>query len=148
VAIKLKIPQSKKRKTKGRGFLGGDPVVRIALIVFAVLAIGITAVFSFYYVKYDRIIEHRFKGQIFSNSAKIYAIPKTVRVGQKISATQVAAELRQAGYTDSDDRAELGSYRLLSSGIEIKPGPGSYHSPEAARVEIQATLTPTSSSRS
>lgn len=137
MAIKLKIPQSKKRKTKGRGFLGGDPVVRIALIVFAVLAIGITAVFSFYYVKYDRIIEHRFKGQIFSNSAKIYAIPKTVRVGQKISATQVAAELRQAGYTDSDDRAELGSYRLLSSGIEIKPGPGSYHSPEAATVRIR-----------
>jgi penicillin-binding protein 1B len=100
VAIKLKIPQNKKRRSKSGGFLGRDPIIRIALIIFAVLAIAITSVFSYYYVKYDRIIQHRFEGKIFSNSAKIYAIPKAIRVGQKVSATEVAAELRQAGYTD------------------------------------------------
>jgi penicillin-binding protein 1B len=141
VAIKLKIPQNKKRRSKSGGFLGRDPIIRIALIIFAVLAIAITSVFSYYYVKYDRIIQHRFEGKIFSNSAKIYAIPKAIRVGQKVSATEVAAELRQAGYTDSDGRAELGSYRLLSGGgIEIKPGPASYHSPEAATVKIRGGL--------
>lgn len=136
MAIKLKIPKSSKRRNSSRGFLSGDPVIRVALIVFVVIATLITGFFSYYYVKYDRIIEHRFKGQIFSNSAKIYAIPKTVRVGEKISASEIATALRQAGYADNDSRAELGSYRLLGGGIEIKPGPGSYHSPESATIRI------------
>ena len=45
-----------------------------------------TAVFSYFYIKYDRIIEQRFRTPVFSNSAKIYALPRTVRDGEKIEA--------------------------------------------------------------
>jgi penicillin-binding protein 1B len=136
VAIKIKIPKSKKKSSGGKAGLSRDPIIRVALIIFVVLAVGVTAFFSYYYIKYDRIIEQRFKGQVFSNAAKIYAIPPTVRVGEKITPREIAASLRHAGYAE-DSSSPLGSYHLLNAGIEVKPGPQSYHSPEPATIRVQ-----------
>ena len=74
-----------------------DPVLRAALIVFLLLAVSFTVSFSYFYIKYDRIIERRFRTPVFSNSAKIFAIPQTVRDGEKIDAKEIAGELRRAG---------------------------------------------------
>jgi penicillin-binding protein 1B len=136
VSIKLKIPKGKAGSNGGRvRGLPRDPLLRAAFVAFLILAIGFTFAFSYYYIKYDRIIERRFRSPVFGNSAKIYAQPETVRVGEKIEARQIAAELRRAGYSEKDDSA-LGNFRLLSGGIEITPGPESYHSPESARISI------------
>src|SRR5437899_3454958 len=135
VAIKLRIPKS---NTRGRShFFGRDPVLRSALLVFVLLATASASVFTYYYIQFDRIIDQRFKGQVFSNSAKIYAIPHAVHVGEKIGPKEVAAELRHAGYTDKEGQSLMGSYRLLEGGIEIRPGPDSYHSPEPATIRIR-----------
>ncbi len=136
MAIKLKIPKSKSPQTGGSRFLPRDPLIRTALIVFLVLAVTVGGVFSYYYVKYDRIIDARFKGQVFSNSAKIYAIPRSVRVGEKIDSKEIASQLRQAGYSDKDGDSVMGSYRLLKGGIEVDPGSQSYHSPEPATIHV------------
>ena len=133
MAIKLKLPKINMTR-KG---LARDPVVRIALTVFVVLATVAGGIFTYYYVHYDRIIDQRFKGPVFSNSAKIYAIPRAVRVGQRIDSKEIAAQLRRAGYSDKDGQSVMGSYRLLRDGIEINPGPDSYHSPEPASIHIQ-----------
>jgi penicillin-binding protein 1B len=101
------------------------------------MAASFCAVFSYLYIKYDRIIDRRFRTPIFSNSAKIYAIPQTVHDGEKISAKEIAGELRRAGYSDKDAESALGSFRLVSDGIDIYPGPESYHSPEPARIRIE-----------
>jgi len=134
VAIKLKIPKS----TRAGKFLGRDPVLRLALLIFVLLVTVSGTAFTYYYIKFDRVIEQRFKGAVFSNSAKIYAIPRAVRVGEKIEPKQIASELRHAGYTDKDGQSLMGSYRLLSGGIEIDPGPDSYHSPEPATIRVRA----------
>ena len=133
MAIKLKLPKINMTR-KG---LARDPVVRIALTVFVVLATVAGGIFTYYYVHYDRIIDQRFKGPVFSNSAKIYAISRAVRVGQRIDSKEIAAQLRRAGYSDKDGQSVMGSYRLLRDGIEINPGPDSYHSPEPASIHIQ-----------
>lgn len=112
-----------------------DPVIRAALALFVVLTIGVCAFFSYYYIKYDRVIEERFKGTIFSNSAKIYAIPRTVKLGEKIELRDVASQLRRAGYVEKGDSL-MGSFRLSTGAIEIKPGPQSYHSPESATIHV------------
>jgi penicillin-binding protein 1B len=138
VTIKIRIP-------RGNGGTGGkrirglprDPVLRAAVVLFLFLAVSFTGVFSYYYIKYDRIIERRFRTPVFSNSAKIYALPRTVRTGEQIEAKEIAAELRQAGYSDKDGESLLGSFRLVNDGIEVTPGPESYHSPESARISIQ-----------
>jgi len=80
VAIKVKIPRSAPAKgRKGRLHLSNRliKIVVASLIVLCTMMIG---VFAFYYVHYEKIIDRRMSGQIFSNSAKIYALPQTVSV--------------------------------------------------------------------
>jgi penicillin-binding protein 1B len=136
VAIKLKIPTIRKPGTSSRG-LARDPVLKAALIVFLALATASGGFFTYYYVKFGRMIDQRFKGQVFANSARIYATPRAVQVGEKIEAKEIAAQLRHAGYSEGDSRSPMGNYRLLAGGIEIKPGPDSYHSPESAVIRIR-----------
>jgi penicillin-binding protein 1B len=138
VSIKVKIPKGNSA-TNGKRVRGlpRDPLLRAALLVFLILAVSFTFLFSYYYIKYDRIIARRFQSPIFSNSAKIYAMPRTVRTGEKATTSEIAGELRRAGYSDKDEDSPLGSFRLFKGGIEITPGSESYHSPEAARILIQ-----------
>jgi penicillin-binding protein 1B len=138
VAIKLKIPKGGENgESKGAGRLWRDPVLRAALVAFLILTISFVAFFSYFYIKYDRIIAKRFRTPVFSNSAKIYAIPQTVRDGEKIDGKQIAAELRRAGYSDQEGQSQLGSFHLTKDAIEILPGPESYHSPEPARITFE-----------
>ncbi len=136
MAIKLKIPRASGKK-KGFRFLPADPVVRAALFIFLSLALVVAVFFSYFYVKYDRLIEKRFSSPLFSNAAKIYALPKSLHPGDKADAQTIAAELRRAGYSDHDRQADMGSFQLFSGGIEITPGPESYHSSDPARITIQ-----------
>lgn len=115
-----------------------DPVLRAGLLLFLSIAVSFTCIFSYYYIKYDRIIERRFRTPVFNNSAKIFALPESVRLGEKIEARDIAGDLRRAGYSDQDEQSPLGSFRLVNDGIEITPGPESYHSPEPARITIEA----------
>ncbi len=124
-----------------------DPVVRAVLIVFVTLALLVVGTFSYFYVKYDRVIAKRFSSPVFSNSAHIYAIPKVVRPGQTVQAKTIAAELRHAGYSERADQSPLGSYRLLNDGIEITPGPESYHSPDPAKIVVRNGKVESISSR-
>jgi penicillin-binding protein 1B len=136
VAIKLRIPN--KIGTSGSRLLPQDPLLRAALIIFCILSLLVLGFFSYFYVKYDRIIEARFKGPVFSTSALIYAQPKTVKVGQKFDPKEIAAFLRHAGYSETDGQSELGTYRLKKNGIEINPGPQSYHSPDPASISFSS----------
>jgi penicillin-binding protein 1B len=137
VTIRIRIPKASPEGGKPVRGLPRDPVLRAAIVAFLLLAISFTGVFSYYYIKYDRIIERRFRTPIFSNSAKIYALPRAVRNGEKIEASAIATDLRRAGYSEKDGQSQLGTFRLTSDGIEITPGPESYHSPEPARITIE-----------
>jgi penicillin-binding protein 1B len=157
MAIKLKIPASRsgaqsgsrRGKSGGKaGLLGRDPVVRIALILFLSLSLLIVGFFSYWYVKYDRIIEQRFRGPAFSTSAKIFASPELVKVGAKLSTAEIAAALRHAGYSQKEGESPLGTYRLHGSSIEVIPGLESYHSPEPATINTANGTVSSISSRS
>jgi penicillin-binding protein 1B len=148
VAIKIKIPKSRPNGESGGGKNGGrksgkkwlgmprDPLVRAAFVVFLVVSIGVGGIVCYYYIKYDRIIAQRFRSPVFSNSAKIYALPRTVHDGDKADAREIAALLRRAGYSEKEGESQLGTFHLMKDGIEITPGPESYHSPEEARISI------------
>ncbi|MGA8442542.1 MAG: PBP1A family penicillin-binding protein [Candidatus Sulfotelmatobacter sp.] len=137
MTIRIKIPKAGDNRGKARRGLPRDPVLRAALIVFLVAALGLGGSFSYFYIKYDRIIQQRFSTPVFTNSAKIYAIPRVVHDGDKASAKEIAAGLARAGYSEKVGQSPLGSFRLVSGGIEITPGPESYHSPEEAHITIQ-----------
>jgi len=140
VTIKIKIPKSNGEKGTGIRGLPRDPVLRAALAVFLILAVTFTVLFSYFYIKYDRIIEKRFRTPVFANSAKIYALPRTVHDGEKIEPKDIATELRRAGYSEGsagkEGQSPLGSFHLVKDAIDINPGVESFHSPEPARISI------------
>src|SRR5271163_2657317 len=141
--IKLRIPTARSRSqsangrsSRSKGWLPRDGIVRFALLGFLSVALLVVSFFAYWYVKYDRIIEQRFRGAVFASSAKIFAAPQVVRVGAKLTAPAIAGELRHAGYSEKEGESPLGGYRLHGEAIEVLPGPESYHSPEAATITV------------
>src|SRR5258706_1640195 len=111
-----------------------DPIVRAALLAFLTLSLVVVGFFSYWYVKYDRIIEQRFRDPVFTNSAKIYAGPRVVRVGSTFTIRDMAGEFRPAGNTEKDGESRLGRYHVPGNSLEVLPRPESYHSPETATI--------------
>jgi penicillin-binding protein 1B len=137
MAVKLKIPTARNGSQRGKSRLfSRDPIVRVAVIAFLSLSLLVVGFFAYWYVKYDRIIEQRFRGPVFASSAKIFAAPPVVKVGSNLSVAEIAADLRHAGYSEKEGESPLGSYRLHPSAIEVLPGPESYHSPEPATITV------------
>src|SRR3984957_14350677 len=94
------------------------------------------SIFGYYYYQYRHIVDERLQKPLFEQTAKIYAAPKEVRVGQKLTPETVAQELRDAGYSGNSDRdrSRLGTYSLNDGSITIQTGPQSYHSEQGATV--------------
>jgi penicillin-binding protein 1B len=112
-----------------------------ALIVCAVLT-GVVAfsVFEFYYFKYRHIVDTRLQQPLFANTAKIFAAPREVRPGQKLSVPLISSELREAGYTadGASQASQLGTFTEEGAqSITVRPGPQSYHSQDPATIRIR-----------
>jgi penicillin-binding protein 1B len=146
VALKLKFPKrnstsasddSGKRRNRLSAWFAKDPIMRLALAAFALFSVIVLGAFSFFFIKYDRMIEERFRGPVFTTSAKIYARARTVRPGDHANVHELAAALRRAGYSDREGDSQIGSYKLVAGGIQVTPGPQSYHAPEAATIHIE-----------
>jgi len=111
--------------------------LRIALLVMAVVFLSGFAVFGYFYVKYQHIVDERLEKPIFANTAKIYAAPREVRPGQKLSVNLLANELRNAGYSiDGAQASQLGTYSETVQSITVHPGPESYHAQDGATISI------------
>ncbi len=102
-----------------------------ALVLLA-LVVGLS-VFGYYYHKYGVVVDQRLERPLFTNTAKIYAAPRQVRTGQKLSAATVAQQLRAAGYSENGN-ASMGSFTANEDSITVRPGPQSFHAPEEATV--------------
>jgi penicillin-binding protein 1B len=113
-------------------------VLRIALIAIAAIAVVGISIFIYFYFTYQHIVDERLKQPIFANTAKIFAAPREVRPGQKLSVHLIANELREAGYS-ADGAAQpspLGTYSQGASSITVHPGPQSYHAQDGATIHI------------
>ena len=111
----------------------------ILLVVGGTLLLGLVvgeSIFGYYYYQNRHIVDERLQKGFFEQTAKIYAAPKELRVGQKLTPRVVAQELHNAGYSgDRDrDRSTMGTYALNEGSITIQPGPQSYHSQQGATV--------------
>ncbi|WP_260704974.1 transglycosylase domain-containing protein [Edaphobacter flagellatus] len=106
--------------------------VRMALVAVLGCLVIAVAFFGYLYFKYERIVDDRLKnGPIFANVSQIYAAPREVRDGQKLTASAIASDLRRAGYNSNP---QLGTYQLNGDSIFIKPGPESYHTTDGATI--------------
>ena len=104
--------------------------IRIALTaLFCLLVVAGTIG----YLQLSRFVDARLVQGFYGDSVILYAGPRTLAVGDVISADQVLAGLRESGYTEVADNA-AGYFSKSSDTLEIHPGPASYFKPEAVRV--------------
>jgi len=130
MAVKIRIPRIRSRHP------WVSLLVLIGLASFAAVVALIFSATVFYYVKYQHIVDDRLKQPIFAQTAKIYAAPREVRVGQRLGVKLIANELREAGYS-ADGAAQLsqmGTYAEGRQTIRVRPGPQSYHSQDGAAI--------------
>ena len=112
-----------------------SPWGKAFVLTVALLATIGTAVFTFYYVKYARLIEEKLKDGPFANTSMIYAAPRPVNAGDSADAEELAAYLRHSGYSESNN-SRAGWYRVRPDAIEVNPGPDAYD-PEGAVIKIE-----------
>jgi penicillin-binding protein 1B len=128
---------------------GPHPRLKLALFigsgVIALVAIVCFSVFSFYYFKYREIVDERLKQPMFANTAKIFAAPREVRPGQKLSAHVLSAELREGGYSPEGDAkpSQLGTFAETAASVTVHPGPQSYHAQDGAVIHVSAGVVDT-----
>jgi len=109
-----------------------DRLLRIALIAVLVVTVICASIFGYFYYHYQQVVDERLaSGPIFASVSQIYAAPREVRDGQKLSAAAIGADLRRAGYNANP---QLGTYQLNGDNIFIKPGPDSYHNTDGATI--------------
>jgi len=135
VSLRIRIP---KRITRGPSTYR-DAVVRTVVAVIIISVTVLLAVFAYYYVRFERIVDRRMRGPIFASAAKIYALPKTVTLGEPIEPKEIAAALRHAGYSEKGRGGDspIGTFQISKDGILIAPGPESYHAPGEAAIHVQ-----------
>ncbi|MEO8597457.1 MAG: PBP1A family penicillin-binding protein [Candidatus Solibacter sp.] len=128
--MKLRVPRG---SGLTRILLG--PTGRIFIILFSVLVIAGLGTFTYFYARYARIIDERLRAGVFANSAKIFAAPESVAVGDVLTPTDVAMQLRRSGYTETRSNP-VGYYQLHSDSIEIFPQTDSYFDQEPGLIRF------------
>jgi penicillin-binding protein 1B len=112
--------------------------VRFSIIPMAlVLALaGDSLVRSYNF--YSQIIDARLASGYLTSRPGLYAAPRVLQAGQKLSREKVITALRRAGYLQSSaSNVWSGSFIVAGSGLEIHPGPGSRKQPAAVRVSFE-----------
>ncbi len=115
-----KTPTKKPRSKKAPFLLSPAGKILLVLLVLGV-TLG-TVGFTYYYVKYSRLIDQKLKTGPFADTSKIYAASKVVAVGEKLSPAEMVDLLRRAGYGESSSN-RVGWYHLRADAVEIIPGP-------------------------
>lgn len=142
MAVGKTAPQQQKRDVKMR-VAGKSRLARLVLgrfgrtvlLTIAILAIGGAATFTYFYAKYARIFDEKLKAGLFANSAKIFAAPESVSVGDTATPAEIAARLRRSGYSESPSN-RMGYYEIRGNWIEVYPGPDSYFDQEPGIVRF------------
>jgi penicillin-binding protein 1B len=105
-------------------------ILGFSLVVFA--GVG---TFTYFYARYSRLIDQKLRAGPFTKTAKLFAAPQTVGVGDQFTPAEIANELRRSGYNESHGN-RAGYYQLEPDSIEIFPGPDSYFDQEAGVIHF------------
>ena len=124
--MKVRVPKS---AGLARFFL--RPAGRVLVVGLALFVVAGLGAFTYLYSHYSRLIDQKLRAGPFAQTAKLFAAPESVAVGDAMTPAQIAAELRRSGYTDSRSNP-TGYFQLHPDSIDVYPGPDSYFDQEAA----------------
>jgi penicillin-binding protein 1B len=97
-------------------------VLRVLGTALMVAAVAVTATFAYLYKHYSKIVDERLASGYLTSRAGIYAAPRSLRAGQRLTAEGLAEILRRAGYVEGEaSRVWNGRFRVEEGAIEIRP---------------------------
>src|SRR5213593_1281827 len=114
-----------------------SPLFKILLSIFLFFFIGTSALVLYYYNYYSRVIDRRLSGEIFKNTAQIYAAPYRIYPGQRLALNDVVLRLQRAGFDPADKGGSSdddGVYEASGGRVTIKPKIG-----DALRLDFGRT---------
>src|SRR5688572_6134353 len=113
--------------------------MRIAAVACAIATVSLSVLLISSYRSYARLVDERLTHGYLTSRAGIYAAPRTLRTGQKLTRDGLAVALRRAGYIESDAVSEVwnGSFRAEDDAVEIRPS-----SREASPSVVRVTFDP------
>src|SRR5882724_5691821 len=97
--------------------------VRLTIMIFTLALISLSAFFINSYRSYAKIVDARLARGYLISRAGIYAAPRILRPGQRLSPEALATALRRAGYLDDENASEIwnGSFSIRDAAVEIRP---------------------------
>jgi len=97
-------------------------------ILGVVCAIFLTfgGIFTYYYVKYSRMINARLAGHVLQNTTQIFSAPEHIAPGEAMTAEELATYLQRVGYRPEKDDNSLGQYTRTGNSVDIRPSRLSY----------------------
>jgi penicillin-binding protein 1B len=108
-----------------KGFFTSVIGLTILGVVFAIfLAAG--GVFTYYYVKYSRLIDARLSGHVLQNTTQIFSAPEHISVDQAWGPEDLTTYLTRVGYRPEHDDNSLGQFTLRDNAVDIRPSKLSY----------------------
>src|SRR2546427_11603288 len=112
-----------RKRLRGRANQRNRCWLRLSIAALLIALVSCSAFLIHSYRSYAKIVDARLAHGYLISRAGIYAAPRTLRAGQKLSPDGLAAALRRAGYVESDDASEVwnGSFSVAAAAVEIRP---------------------------
>ncbi len=108
-----------------KGFFTSALGLTILGVIFA-LFLTAGGIFTYYYIKYSRMIDARLSGKVLQNTTQIFSAPEYISVGQAWSPDDLTAYLTRIGYRPEADDNSMGQYTVQGNTIDIRPSKLSY----------------------
>ena len=108
-----------------KGFFTSAIGLTILGVVFGVFLI-VGGIFTYYYIKYSRMIDARLSGNILQNTTQIFSAPEHISVDQAWGPNDLATYLTRVGYRPEHDENALGQFTIQGSTVDIRPSRLSY----------------------
>src|SRR5207237_9023164 len=105
--ILAKAPRRKVNQNRKQRYRRLRVVLRLALASLLLATVSLCALFIHSYRAYAKIVDDRLERGYLTSRAGIYAAPRTLQPGQKLSRDGLAGTLRRAGYVESDEASEV-----------------------------------------
>jgi penicillin-binding protein 1B len=108
-----------------KGFFTSVTGLTILGVVFGIFLV-VGGIFTYYYIKYSRMIDARLSGHVLQNTTQIFSAPEHISVGQAWGPEDLATYLTRVGYRSEHDDNAIGQFTLRNNTIDIRPSKLSY----------------------
>ncbi len=111
------------------------PLGRLLVAVGLLGALSGFSLFTYYYVKFSRLVDRKLRSGPFPSTSMIFAAPRAVRLGDAVGPEEIVVHLRRSGYSESR-QSRMGWYHERPDAVEIFPGPDSYFDQEPGVIKF------------